>query len=190
MAWTRDERHGPMTRYAALLRGIAPMNPNMRNARLREVAEGLGLQNVATVISSGNLVFDSEVSDRGELEEMIEAGWRTHLGFESTSIVRTSDELDALRELDPFRGREHGPTSYTLVTFAKDRIEPTFAMPHALDVGGHTVVGGTGRELFTISDTTAADTPNIMVWLEREFGKAITSRTWLTVLKILKRCGS
>ena len=178
-----------MTRYAALLRGIAPMNPNMRNARLREVAEGLGLENVATVISSGNLVFDSYLSDRTELEDMLEAAWRSQLGFESTSIVRSSAELDALRDLDPFRGHEHGPTSYTLVTFAKDRIEPTFPMPHEPDVGGHTVLAGTGRELFTISDTTAAGTPNVMVWLEREFGKQITSRTWLTVLKILKRCG-
>lgn len=33
-----------MHRYAALLRGIGPGNPNMRNDKLRGVFEGLGLE--------------------------------------------------------------------------------------------------------------------------------------------------
>ncbi len=35
-----------MRRYAALLRGIAPSNPNMTNDKLRGVFEGLGLEGV------------------------------------------------------------------------------------------------------------------------------------------------
>ena len=42
-----------MTRYVALLRGIAPMNPNTRDVKLRGASENLEFEHVKTVISSG-----------------------------------------------------------------------------------------------------------------------------------------
>ncbi|HLS26000.1 MAG TPA: hypothetical protein VK063_09020 [Beutenbergiaceae bacterium] len=38
-----------------------------------------------------------------------------------------------------------------------------------------------------MSDTTGARTPDTMRWLEQEFGNDITTRTWLTVARILRR---
>ena len=69
-----DGYRGPV-RYVALLRGIGPTNRNMRNERLRGVAEGLGLRDVGTVISSGNLVFDADPADVSELEARFEEAW-------------------------------------------------------------------------------------------------------------------
>lgn len=52
-------------KYVALLRGIAPTNPNMRNDKLREVFEKPGFKNVQTVISSGNeKQFGKEITTR------------------------------------------------------------------------------------------------------------------------------
>jgi len=34
-------------------------------------------------------------------------------------------------------------------------------------------------------DQTHEKTPNMMAWLEREFGKEITTRTYKTVLRLL-----
>ncbi|MGH2757636.1 MAG: DUF1697 domain-containing protein [Actinomycetota bacterium] len=51
-----------MGRFVALLRGIGPLNPNMRNEKLREVFVGLGFENVRTVITTGNVLFDSPSS--------------------------------------------------------------------------------------------------------------------------------
>ena len=48
-----------MTRCVALMRGIGPGNPNMKNENYRRIAEGLGLQNVSTFISTGNVIFDT-----------------------------------------------------------------------------------------------------------------------------------
>lgn len=48
-----------MTTYVALLRGILPLNPNMHNQKLRGVFEKLGFSNVHTVISSGNVIFET-----------------------------------------------------------------------------------------------------------------------------------
>ncbi len=48
-----------MVRYVALLRGMGPANPNMRGEKLRKVFEGLGFENVRTVLASGNVLFES-----------------------------------------------------------------------------------------------------------------------------------
>lgn len=62
-----------MTKYVALLRGIAPTNLNMRNDKLRGVFEKLAFENVKTVISSGNVIFESPSRRAKKLEETIEA---------------------------------------------------------------------------------------------------------------------
>jgi hypothetical protein len=48
-------------------------------------------------------------------------------------------------------------------------------------------VAATGSELFTVTDTTSERTPDVMAWIESRFGKQVSSRTWLTVERILKR---
>ena len=80
-----------MARYVALLRGIGPLNPAMRNVNLRGVVEGLGYTEVRTVISSGNVVFDGRAGRTASLEAKLEAAWPEQLGFTSTTIVRTRD---------------------------------------------------------------------------------------------------
>lgn len=177
-----------MTRYVALLRGIAPADPRMRNVRLREVCEALGLRDVGTVVSSGNLILDTDGTDAVALEAELEAAWPQRLGFESTSIVRTYEQLAALREMAPFGDREHGKETYLLVTLLKDRIDRSFTTPTAPLGPGFELVAATDGELFSVSDTTARRTPDAMAWLEREFGTAITSRTWRTISRILDRC--
>jgi uncharacterized protein (DUF1697 family) len=171
----------------ALMRGIGPGNPNMRNENYRRVAEGLGLENVETVISTGNVVFDTDTADVPALESVLEAAWLAELGFESTTIIRTKEELDSLIELDPYEGLEHGPDTYLLTTFARSKLDPEFEVPYRPPDRDYTVVAVTDRELFTVTDTASQRTPDVMAWLERHFGKEITSRTWLTVSRILKK---
>ena len=38
--------------------------------------------------------------------------------------------------------------------------------------------------IFNVIDTTMQQTPNSMSWLDKSFGRDITSRTWKTVLRI------
>jgi uncharacterized protein (DUF1697 family) len=174
--------------YVALLRGITPTNSKMRNENLRRVCAGLGLGDVATVISSGNILFRSEAR-APELESALEAAWPEQLGFESTTIIRSRIELEMLVELRPFGGREHGPDSYLLTTFSKHPLSVPFELPYRPNEHDYEVVGATEREIFTVTDTTSERTPDVMGWAEREFGKEITSRTWLTVARILERMG-
>lgn len=176
-----------MNRYAAFLRGITPSNPRMRNENLRAVGEGLGLHNVETFISSGNLIFESESDDTKAIEAMLEAEWPRQLEFESRTLIRSQSELEALVEMAPFEERIHGPETYLLVTFSKEPMEFRFEFPHQPPGRDLWAVGSTEREIFTVTDTTSLATPDVMVWLEKEFGKDISSRTWLTINRLLKK---
>ncbi len=60
-------RSVPVVRHVALLRGIGPGNPKMRNAELVRVLSSVGLRDVTAVISSGNFIFDSGERDRSVL---------------------------------------------------------------------------------------------------------------------------
>lgn len=178
-----------MIQCVALLRGIGPGNPNMRNEHLRRVSEEIGLECVSTVISSGNVVFSAHAEDLASLEGRLERAWRERLGFESSTIIRTRAELETLVSLDPFGGLAHGKETYLLVTFAKEPLSGGLEDPPWADDAGFRIVAVTEREVFTATDTTALRTPDTMLWAERHLGKEITSRTWLTVARILKRMG-
>ena len=96
-------------KYVALLRGIGPLNPNMRGEKLRSAAENVGLTNVATVISSGNVLFESSELDAQKLEELLETAWSQQLGFTSTTIVRTQEQLTTMIASQPFAGHDDFP---------------------------------------------------------------------------------
>ena len=165
------------------------MNPNQQNVRLRGVCEDLGLRNVRTVVASGNVVFETDTTDVPALEAHLEAAWLDKLGFNSTTIIRSRSDLQSIVDADPFSGLEHGKTTYLLVTFFKDPIAADLALPYAVPGRDYRIVAATPSELYSVTDTTGARTPDLMAWLERQFGKDLTSRTRLTVSRILAKMG-
>jgi uncharacterized protein (DUF1697 family) len=174
-----------MTRYVALLRGIAPLNPNMRNDKLRGVFEKLGFANVKTVISSGNVIFESPSRSVRNLEERIENALPKELGFNSTTIIRSQKQIQQLVDENPFEGMEHSQTSSLNVTFLKKKKRKTdIKFPHKVDNRDYTLLGMYNGAICSVIDLTSAKTPDLMLWLEKKFGKEITTRTWKTVERI------
>lgn len=176
-----------MNRYAALLRGIAPSGKNMSNDKLRGVFEGLGFTAVGSVLASGNIVFGSPQTDVPALEQQIETALNSELGIPGRTIVRSHAELRRLLDSDPFAGLTHGRGSYLTVTFLKGL--PAEVTPEIPD-GLTRVLGydAAARAVFAITDNSdPGRTPEFMVWLERAYGKDVTTRTWLTVQRIITK---
>ena len=178
-----------MTQYVALLRGIAPTNPNMRNDKLRGVFEKLGFENVKTVISSGNVIFESPSRSVKKLEATIESALREHLGFTSTTILRSRAQIQKLVDRNPFKGMEHSQKSSLNVTFLKKKRKIDLKFPYKVDDRDYTLLGIYDGAICSVIDLTGAKTPDLMLWLEKQFGKEITTRTWKTVERILKAMG-
>lgn len=177
------------TRWVALLRGIAPMNENQNSADLRGACEAAGFTRVASIQSSGNLVFDAETDDRDDVTRRLESAWTERLGFTSRTIVRTPEELQTLVDLQPYGDQDHGRPSYQLVTFFDEPFKIDFAVPYEVEGLGLRVAHATTHELFTVNDASVGKgTPAVMAWLQKTFGKDLTSRTFPTLSRILKKC--
>jgi uncharacterized protein (DUF1697 family) len=167
-----------MPRYAALLRGVSPLNAKMSD--LREWFGEAGFTNVKTVLASGNVVFDARAASREALARKCEKAMR---GKVFPTIIRSLDDLKALVERDPFAGEKLPKGAKRIVTFLKEPFTGKLALP----IRAHDAA------LLSVRDCEAfsAYVPNergpvFMQIIEKTLGKDVTTRTWDTVLKILK----
>jgi uncharacterized protein (DUF1697 family) len=173
-----------MTKYVAFLRGInSGKNPTVKMEVLRKTFEGLGLENVRTVLASGNVLFESS-ADENKLEQKIEEALPVLIGFSSDVIVRTIDDLHKLVLLNPFKAIEI--TSYTRLyaTFMREKPKKNLRFPAKGE--SYTILGIFNGVVCSVLDLSDAKTPSLMQVLDKEFGKGITTRSWNTVERILK----
>jgi uncharacterized protein (DUF1697 family) len=179
-----------MTKYVALLRGIGPQNPNMRNDKLRRVFENLGFANVQTVISTGNVLFETNSKNATALETAIEKALPAQLGFRISTIIRSREELQSLLDKNPFQGIQDVAQSRQNVTFLKNSPKTNLVFPYTAENKSYKILGLYDRAICSVIDLTGAKTPDLMSWLDKQFGKEITTRTWKTVAKIIRKLQS
>lgn len=178
-----------MHEYAALLRGIAPSGANMTNDKLRGVLDGLGFTMVGSVLASGNITFRSADADVHALEQQIEDALAAELGFASRTIIRERSELRALLDSDPFPGVTHGRDTYLTATFLKCAAPAPGVILEQPDPRTRVVrYDRVARAILAITDNSLpGQTAGFMSWLEKSYGKDNTTRSWLTVQRIVKK---
>ncbi len=167
-----------MPRYAALLRGVSPMNAKM--ADLREWFAAAGFTNVKTVLASGNVVFDARAASRETLARKCE---RAMQGKVFPTIVRSLDDLRALLESDPFAGEKLPMGAKRIITF----LQQPFTAKLALPIRSHDAALLSVRDCEAFSSYVPSEYgPVFMRLIEKTLGKDVTTRTWDTVKKIIK----
>ena len=167
-----------MTRYVALLRGVSPQNA--KSADLVRAFESAGLTKVRTVLSSGNVVFDSRTSSEARLTRQIEDALQQSLGRSFRTILRTRAFLQELLDADPFAAHAVPEGAKRVVSFLPDVSTPRMALPLSAD--GAFVLQQAGREVFT-AYVPSEKGPVFMQLIEKAFGSEVTTRTWDTVRK-------
>jgi len=170
-----------MPKYAALLRGVSPMNCRM--PELKSALEQAGFAEVKTVISSGNAVFSARAASETTLEKRCEEAFDRHLGHRFPTIVRPIDYLQALIDRDPFSAFTLPAGAKRNVTFLRRRPDVPPTLPQRLR--GAELLALKDREAFTYYIPNHVD-PAFMVLIEKTFGKEVTTRTWETVQRIVK----
>jgi len=172
-----------MATYIALLKGVnvggakrVPM------ADLRGLLSGLGYSNVATLLNSGNAVFDSSRgSARGHASAIAQVIERA-LGLDVPVVVKSARELSAIVAENPLAGGEF-EASRVLVAFASDKaalqaLAPIarLAQPPDRFFLGSSAAYAYCQEGSLISPVGAA--------LLGSSGRGATTRNWATTLKL------
>lgn len=101
--------------YLALLRGInVGGHKKVPMAELRELLSDSGLKNVKTYIQSGNVIFQSKLTDILKLESKIKKAILAHFGFDVPVLVKSFKNFQTIFEECPFE-KEKKEKSYFVV---------------------------------------------------------------------------
>jgi uncharacterized protein (DUF1697 family) len=96
---------GGMTQFVALLRGVNVGGITVKSADLADMARGLGLDDVRTVLASGNLTFSSS-GKAPPLKKRIEGGLRDRFGYDAWIVLTTADHLRDVIDAYPYPERD------------------------------------------------------------------------------------
>jgi uncharacterized protein (DUF1697 family) len=170
-----------MTRYAALLRGVSPMNAKM--PELVRAFEGAGFRDVKTILGTGNVNFSSRAGTIERLQARAEAGMQKALGKSFLTFVRELHDLEGLLASDPYATFSLPAKSKRVITFLREPLVTRPKLP----------VGLGQARIFSIKDRAAfgsyipeIEGPLFMKLIEKTLGKHVTTRTWDTIGKIVK----
>jgi uncharacterized protein (DUF1697 family) len=167
-----------MPRYVAFLRGVSPQNAKM--PELKRAFESAGFTEVRTLLSSGNVVFNTRAASEAAIAKRAEDAMQVELGHSFGTIVRSTQFLQELLAADPFAAFSLPPASKRVVTFLRQPPAAAPVLPITRDEA--TILHIAGKEVFT-AYVPGPNGPVFMVLLERTFGKDITTRTLGTVQK-------
>jgi uncharacterized protein (DUF1697 family) len=132
-----------MTAYVALLRAVnVGGTAKLPMADLRAMAQDLGYTKIRTFIASGNLLFESDVSE-AELKSALEGKLETFAGKPIPVLVRTAAEMAAICAADPFPDA-HGSRH---VVFFLDAAPSPDTLQTARDQAGERIALGR-REIY------------------------------------------
>ncbi|HXQ59791.1 MAG TPA: DUF1697 domain-containing protein [Acidimicrobiales bacterium] len=168
------------TTYVAMLRGINVSGRNkLAMEDLRTLVTAAGGADVRTYIQSGNAVFTSSASATRivtDLKERLEG----FLGTTVPVLVRTTAELDAAMEKNPFlrRGEDPATLHVTFMAAVPSQADVTAAQAKAVAADEFQVIG---REVYLRCPDGYGTTKLTNTFFEKRFGWEATTRNWRTV---------
>jgi uncharacterized protein (DUF1697 family) len=176
-------------KYVAFLRGInvGGIMP-IKMEDLRMSFESLGFLNVETLLASGNVLFEAAKTKSTVLTEKIEEKLKKTFNYEAGVILRTIGEIQELADLKQFENIPVTPQTRFYVTFLRDKPKNTSGIPYKLDQKDYKIVHISDKEAVSVLTLSPEKgTTDLMGFLEKKFGRNITTRNWNTIIKVLDR---
>ena len=174
-----------MTVHIGLLRAVNLAGRNMvPMADLRKLLAGLGMQDVRSLLQSGNVVFRSAARSTAQLERLLENATAKRLGLETDFFVRTLREWRAVVAGNPFTEEARRDPGHLLVVCLKDAPEPDDVKALQRSITGREVFRAGGRHAYVVYPDGVGRSRLTNVRIEKALGTRGTGRNWNTVLKL------
>lgn len=172
-----------MPTHIALLRGINVGGHNsLPMTELVAVLEGLGCENIRTVIQSGNVVLQSAGRSPSKLAKQIRLGIKESQGFEPRLLVMSRKEFAKAIEANPFPQAVADPKTLHLGFLEESPPAPDLAKLNGIQ---------SNSERFELIDRVfylhAPDgigRSKLAANAEKHLGVAMTMRNWRTVSRL------
>jgi len=177
-----------MPTYAALLRGINLGSHNkVPMPALRTLVEGLGYEEVATYIQSGNVILTTKDS-ASRVEGALHTAIKKKFGFDVAVVVRTRPQLKKIVDGNPFvkKAKDAGHL-HVVFLVAKPKADKVKALTSADWGDDEVAVKGAEAYLHLPNGYGRAKLNNMLV--EKKLGVTGTARNWRTTMKLLGLAG-
>jgi uncharacterized protein (DUF1697 family) len=138
-----------MTRFAALLRGVNVGGINLKMTDVAAVFTELGLENVKTVLASGNVLFDSADS-ADALKPRIEQGLGARFGYEACVHVLELEVIRRVVDDFPFDAEREGWHPYVVFVSDTATAAKLLALQTVLDEDSESISRGDGAIYWTV----------------------------------------
>lgn len=92
--------------YCSFLRGVNVKGTNMKMAEVCQVFKDAGMENVSSVLASGNIIFSSD-KNAVELKTILEKAMSEYFNYEAFLFVKTAEETELFWSKDPFEKNEN-----------------------------------------------------------------------------------
>jgi uncharacterized protein (DUF1697 family) len=176
-----------MNKFAAFLRGInVGGNKLIKMADLKKAFESSGFKNVKTILASGNVIFETLQTDADKIKIKIEDDLKKKFKTDISVMIRSMEDLNKLSTKDPFKKIEMTPQTRLYVTFLPEPVKRKHKTPFSPEDEHFTIVLLTGKEICSFLILTPdSNTLDLMGYIEKEYGKKVTTRNWNTIKKIV-----
>lgn len=154
---------------------------------LKKIFESSGLKNVKTISASGNVLFTTVKIEIFTLTKCIESNLENKLGYKVSIVLRTLVEIEELVKSNPFKLINITPQTKLLLTFLSEQPKKALKTPFESPEKDFKIIRVTDNEIHSVVTLMPNKRPyRIIGFLEKEFGKKITNRSWNTIVKCLK----
>jgi len=179
-----------MSKQVAFLRGInVGGHKPVKMDELRKAFEALGFKDVKTILASGNVLFDAPKASPLSLLRDIEAKLEVALGHQISVLLRSLGKIQDLADACPFEHIKVTPRTRLYVTFLSEKPKSELKIPHESPDKSFIILRASSSEVCSILTLSPkAQTTDLMGFLEKAFGRNITTRNWNTITKILESC--
>lgn len=172
-----------MTRFVALLRGVNVGRIKVTSAELADMARGLGLGDVRTVLASGNLVF---TSDEGSttLKPRIEGALRDTFGYDAWIVLTSADHVAAVIDAYPFDHERDGYQPYVLFGSEQAVLDEMIEAAATLPAADEKTAPGDGVVYWECPKGSTTDTPFAKLIGKPRYRSTTTNRNLRTLRKL------
>jgi uncharacterized protein (DUF1697 family) len=175
-------------RFVAFLRGInVGGHHKVPMAELRATLSDIGLENIVTILNSGNIIFDSDVRDTHTIEKIIADTLEKKFGFPVPTIIRKAELISQLVENGPFKEIEPTKDMRLYISLLKNDPQVELALPWTNADKSYKIIELRDKIIFSVLDLSMTTTIKKMENIEKLYGKDITTRNWKTIERIVKK---
>lgn len=175
-----------MSDYAVFLRGVNVGGVTIKSADLRASFERLPVDNVGTLLASGNVVCSTDLSLQ-DLTSAVETALRKDFGYEAWVVVLEADRLRGIVNACPFPADD--PATHTYITLFSDPAVLTELVDAATAAGEPAEVLGPEAAAWSAPKGQTLESPLNKLTNKPRFKNATTTRNLRTLNKVLAALG-